>query len=157
IVDLRPLANPGRLERPAVDRAVRSDLDVVGYLDASRVRNFDVPALALAVSKAVAPQNAARVHLDAIADNHVLVQNGVGMNRAVAPQFAAGSDDGPGIERGAVAYLGVFTHVDERIDRHVGANLRRARDERLRVDARPARLGLASQMSPNGDERRDRV
>ena len=36
VVDLRPLADPGRLERGAVDRAVGADLDVVADLEPAR-------------------------------------------------------------------------------------------------------------------------
>src|SRR5262249_43729079 len=45
VVDLGPLADPRGLERGAVDRAVRADLDIVTDLEAAGVGDLDVLAL----------------------------------------------------------------------------------------------------------------
>ncbi len=45
VVDLRPLADPRGLERGAVDRAVRADLDVVADLEPAGMRDLHVAAV----------------------------------------------------------------------------------------------------------------
>jgi hypothetical protein len=86
VVDLRPLADPGRLERPAIDRAVGADLDVVADLQAPGVGDLLVPAVEEPVFEAVSAQDGPGVDLDPLAQEYALVEDGVRVQgRALAP------------------------------------------------------------------------
>ena len=94
------------------------------------VRDLHVPAVDLAVAESVTTQHAAGVDLDPVAENHILIEHGVGMNDAVAAELAALADDRAGMHRRSVADNGAFAHVGERINRHIRADLGRRGDTR---------------------------
>ena len=78
IVDLGPFADPGGLEGRAVDRAVRADFHVVADLDLAGVRDLDVLAVDRVIFEAVATEDRPGVDLDAVAQDHVGIEDGVG-------------------------------------------------------------------------------
>ena len=142
VVDLGPLADPGGLERRAVDRAIGADLDVVFDFEPPGMRDLHVPAVDLAVAETVASQHAAGVDLHPVAENHVLIKDRVGMDDAIAPELAPLADDRAGMERRAVADHRTVADVSKRIDRHVVADPGRGGDTGLGMNARPARSSV---------------
>ncbi len=73
------------------------------------------------------------------------------------PSVQPAADDGPGMNRRAVADHRVLTDVGQRIDRHVMTDSRRRLDASPGMDARPSGPLPAAQMAANGQERRHRV
>ena len=59
IIDLGTLTDASRLERRAIDRAVRADLDVVLDLEPAGMGDLDVPSVRLTIPKAVAAEDTA--------------------------------------------------------------------------------------------------
>src|SRR5262249_23557030 len=55
VVDLGPLADPGGLERTAVDRAVRTDLHVGADLEPAGMGDLDMPPFSLAIAETIPP------------------------------------------------------------------------------------------------------
>src|SRR5262245_61816297 len=53
VVEFHPFGDPCVVERAAINRRVRADLDIVGDFDDSRLRKFPVTAFAVRVAKTI--------------------------------------------------------------------------------------------------------
>src|SRR5262249_55615907 len=75
IVYFGSFADPAGLEGRAVDGAVCPDLDVVVDLQPPGMRDLYVPAAALPVAESVTAKDGARVNLNPITKDHVLIEH----------------------------------------------------------------------------------
>src|SRR5579883_2356189 len=115
IVDLRAFADHRIVERTAIDRRIRSDLDIVLKDHPADLRHFQMIALAGHETESILADRRAGVNDDAIADESI--GNAYPRaNCAIAPDLDVRSDNDIGPHNG------------------IGANLRIGADDRARID-----------------------
>ncbi len=95
--------------------------------------------------------------LDPVTERHILIEHGVGMDDAIAPEHAPLADDRARMQRRPVADRGAVAHIGEGVDRDIHANLGRRCHTGLGMNAGPSRLLLADQVSAHGQKSRHGV
>ena len=153
VVDLRPLADPRRPEGASVDRRAGADLDVVGDLDVTELRNLDVPTVLEPVAEPVGPDHRLSVDDDAVAEDRTVVKDGVRKEGHVVAEPAIPAEDDAAMDTAAGPDHAAGADDRERVDARVRADPGRGIDVGFRVDPVRRRFTSAVQVSGDGDER----
>ena len=98
VINLRAGADASWPERAAVDGGTSPDLDIVLYLHPAELRHFHVPTLLNAIPEPVSPNHGVGVDDDPVADDGVVVENHVRVQRHVLAELAEPSDHNTGMQ-----------------------------------------------------------
>ena len=92
-----------------------------------------------------------------VAEDHVSVEHGIGVDDAIIPQATAISDDCTRMQRGSIADDHPVADVGKRVNRDVLTDDCRWGDPRLWMDPTPSGCDTAVQVGANGKESRHRI
>ncbi len=141
VVEDAAVADHRVLERAAIDRAVRADLDVVADDDPAELRNLDPAALVRREAEAVGTDDGAGMDQRAFADRAVLVDADVGHQPGIGADAAAPPDHDTRAEHHPLAdHRARFDHAAGG-DAGPVADPDIVGDARGRIDARGRRIG----------------
>ena len=130
-------AGCGLIERAAVNRGVRADLDIVFDDETSDLWKLLVAAglLVTDVSKALAAQHRSGLHDDAVAKNHAAVDCHISVNAATRAECDSIAEHAAGPDGGFIARFDVLAENRARADGHPVAEVGGRRNDGGRMDS----------------------
>jgi len=123
IVDFSPLLDDRLAKCGAIDRDIRSDLDIILNRDSAELRNFVMLSLILHIAESVAANHRATVNDDPRSDGTRFPDDDVGIQHRIVPNDRIVTDEDAGIEGYSSTDCYPVSQGDSWPDRGIGTDL----------------------------------
>src|SRR5215469_4703876 len=150
IVEFHAFKNARVVQRAAVNRGVRANLDVVANLHNPDLRKFPMLSFSESVAEPVRANHRARMNLHAMADSSVVIESHPGMHAAVVSNPASCADDAMRADLGSCADMSIFANHRIRPDARAPSNASERSNNCRRMNPRGNRRVVENQRGSLG-------